>query len=125
MTYILIHLGKKINTFKGLILSNQKHKTYGKPTLRLVLLVFFMVVVVVTTGVGVIFRLSSYIRNLSEMEKSCVVLMERSQECENVILVPPLQFNEGVFVLTHTASFTPRSYLFFSLSKMVTSFTST
>ena len=33
---------------------------YGKPTLRLVPLVFFRVVVVVTTGVGVVFRLSSY-----------------------------------------------------------------
>ena len=38
--------------------------------------------------------------------------MERSHECEGVILVPPLQFNEGFF-LTHTASFTPRSNQFF------------
>ena len=38
-------------------------KNYGKPTLRLV---------VVTTGFGVVFRLSSYFRNLWEMEKSCV-----------------------------------------------------
>ena len=44
--------------------------------------------VVVTTVVGVVFRLSSYFRNLSEMEKSCVVFMERSQECESVILIP-------------------------------------
>ena len=37
--------------------------------------------------------------------------MDRSQECESVILVPPLQFKEGFFVLTHTASFTPCSNL--------------
>ena len=50
--------------------------------------------------------------------------MERSQECESVI-PPPLQLNEGFFVLTHTASFTPRSNQFSSLSKMVTSLWST
>ena len=35
--------------------------------------------------------------------------MERSQLCEGVIHVPLLQFDEGFFVLNHTASFTPRS----------------
>ena len=33
--------------------------------------------------------------------------MERSQECESLIHVPPLLFNERLFVLTHTASFKP------------------
>ena len=42
--------------------------------------------------------------------------MERSQEWESVILVPPLQFKEGFFVVAHTASSTPRSNLFSSLS---------
>ena len=51
--------------------------------------------------------------------------MKRSKERESVILVPQLQFNEGFFVLTHTASFEPRSIQFSSLSKMVTSLTST
>ena len=32
--------------------------------------------------------------------------MERSQECESVFLVPPLQSNEEFYVLTQTASFT-------------------
>ena len=41
--------------------------------------------------------------------------MERSHECESVILVPPLQFNEGFFVLTHAATFTPRSNQFESV----------
>ena len=66
-----------------------------RPTLRLVPLVFFRDVVVETADVDVVFRLSSYFRILLEMEKICVVLMERSQECESVILLPPLQFNEG------------------------------
>ena len=51
--------------------------------------------------------------------------MERSKECESVILVPPLQLNERCFVLTHTVSFIPRSNQFFSPFKMVTSLTST
>ena len=51
MMYILIHLGKRLNACKGKILSNLNTKIYGKLTLRLVPLVFFRVVVVVTTGV--------------------------------------------------------------------------
>ena len=42
--------------------------------------------VVVTTGVGVAFRPIYYFRNLSEMEQSCVELMERSQEFLNEII---------------------------------------
>ena len=38
-------------------------KIYGKPTLRLVPLIFFRVVIIVTTGVSVVFRLSSYFGN--------------------------------------------------------------
>ena len=51
------------------------------------------------------------------------VLTERSLVCESIILVPPLQFNDVYFVLTHAASFTPHSNQFSSLSKMVTSLT--
>ena len=70
--------------------------------------------VAVSTGVGVVFWLSSYFRNLSEIEKICVVFIERSQKCESVILVPPLQSKEGFFCsdpysLFHTM-FTPRSH---------------
>ena len=50
--------------------------------------------------------------------------MERSKECESVIIVQPLQLNEGFFVVTHTASFTPRSNKVSSLSKVVISLTS-
>ena len=58
-----------------LILSNQNNKTYGKPTLRLVPIAFFMDVVVVTTGVGVVFRLISYFRNFSYVENIRVLFI--------------------------------------------------
>ena len=70
MMYILIHLGKKDKNFQRLNSQQPEKKMYGTPTLRLVPLVFFMVVVVVTTGIGVVFWLSSYFRNSSEMAKS-------------------------------------------------------
>ena len=53
------------------------------------------VVAVLTTGVDIVFQPISCFRNLSDIDKSCVVFMERYEECESVILVPPLQFNEG------------------------------
>ena len=62
MMYILMHLKKMLNDFKGEILSNHNKKPYGKPTLRLVPLVFFKVVV--TIGVGVVIWLISYFRNV-------------------------------------------------------------
>ena len=49
-----------------------KTKYLRKPTLRLVPLFFFRVVAIVTIGVGLVFRWSSYFRNLWEIEKSCV-----------------------------------------------------
>ena len=70
-----------------------------------------------TTDVSFVFR------NYSDMDKSCVVFMKRSQECECVILETPLQIKEGFFVLTHTASF-HNVQCSFSLSKMITSLTS-
>ena len=45
--------------------------------LRLVPLVFFSVMVVVTTCVGGVFRVSSNFLTLSEMEKSCVECLWR------------------------------------------------
>ena len=45
-------------------------------------------------------------------EKLRGVSMGRSRESESVILVIPLQFNEGFFVLSQIASFTPRSNSF-------------
>ena len=72
LMFILIHLGKKLSAFEGLIPSNQNENTYGKPTLRLVPPVFLMVVVVVTTGVGGVFLFISYIHNFLEIEKSCI-----------------------------------------------------
>ena len=44
----------------------------SKPTLLLVPLVFLRFVVVVTTGFGVVFWLSSYFRNFSEIENRCM-----------------------------------------------------
>ena len=55
------------------------------------------------------------------MEKnSHTVFMEQAQEYESVILVEPLQFNEGFNVLTYTASLSPHSNQLSSLSKMAT-----
>ena len=69
---ILIHLGEMLYTLKGYILSNQI-KNVTVTNVRLVPNVFFMVVVVVTTGqVGVVFRLSFYFRSISEMDIICV-----------------------------------------------------
>ena len=69
--YIYAHI--YIYIYSSMLNSLQpEQKTCGMPTLRLVPLVFFRVLVVVTTGVGAVFRLCSYFRNLPEMEKSCV-----------------------------------------------------
>ena len=56
-----------------------------------------MVVVVVTNCIVVVLWLIAYFQNISQMEKNCVVFMERSQEYENVILIPPLRFKKGFF----------------------------
>ena len=58
------------------------------------------------------------------VDNVCRTLMERCQVWESVNPVQQLQSKEGFFVLTHTASFTPRSNQFSSLSNMVTSLTS-
>ena len=64
--YIHIYMLLKVKFLEA------RKKTYGKPTLRLVPHAFVWVVVVVTTGVGVVILLISYFRNFSEMENSCV-----------------------------------------------------
>ena len=50
----------------------------------------------------VVFLLPELIGNGEKVRR---MFIERSQECESIILVPPLQFSDGLSVLTHTTSF--------------------
>ena len=91
-------------TYIDCIYGHIDFKINGKSILRLLPLVFFRDEVVVKTGVDIAFRLISYFLNFSDLGKS-VEFMERYQECESVIIVPPLQLKEGFLVLTHAVSF--------------------
>ena len=64
--------GKKAKYIKRSNFQQPKQETSGKPTLLLVPLVFFRIVVIVTNGVGVVLRLNSYFGNFSEIKKSCI-----------------------------------------------------
>ena len=95
-----IYLDKKLIAFNGLTVSNQNKKSD------------------VTTSTTSLFDGCGCCDNLcwrcllvdllfpeifGNGKKLRRVFMERFQECEGVILAPPLQFNEGFFYLTHTA----------------------